>query len=240
MTDPSNIRGRPKEKTYARSMVDLANNLEVLGNEVDETLVGGKTLRDAKIDREIQRELEFQKELRENIKADQFTLSAPNETLKTSMTEDELLQLYEDHVGEVDSLSGKPRSPRDAQWYVNPNHLSGTTEAPTLQSIGRTYRYGEQSKSTYSDKDKVALDHFPVTLGSSYEMCALDYPASEPMNSSAPPSMRRSRSKSAPRYRTFRAPDRSFSDKQNIDKMFLMTKEAPVIGKYKIYILLFP
>lgn len=212
-------------------MTDLANNLEVLSSEVDETLANGKTLNDVRIDREIEKELKYQKALRKEIKASQFTLPVPHESLRTDLDEDELLKLYEDHVGNVDSFSGKPTSPENAQWYLNPNHLSGYTDAPTLQSVGKTYRYGKKAKADYSDKDRVAHEHFPVTLSSSYELCALNYPASEPLNTSAPPSMRRSRSKSATRHHKFRTPDRYFNEEQDIDKMYLMTKEAPVIGK---------
>ena len=205
----------------------------MLGMEVDQTLAGGKTYNDALIDREIQQELAFQKSLRTEIKAEQFERSKSMETLRTDLTDDELLQLYEDHVGEVDSLSGRPTSARDAQWYVNPNHLTGHTEAPTLQSIGKTHRYGRKSKVEFADKDKIAHNNFPVTLGSSYELCALNYPASEPMNVSAPPSMRRS--KSATRTHKFRSYDRSFNDKADIDRLYLLTKEAPVIGRAKLF-----
>jgi len=76
--------------------------------EVNQTLAGGKTYNDALIDREIQQELAFQKSLRTEIKAEQFERSKSMETLRTDLTDDELLQLYEDHVGEVDSLSGRP------------------------------------------------------------------------------------------------------------------------------------
>ncbi|XP_045197716.2 uncharacterized protein LOC123552264 [Mercenaria mercenaria] len=241
--NPDNYRERKHEKKYARSLTDLANNLEYLSDKVDNTLSKGVTFKDE--DRQI--EDEIRQELREEIEASTFTKPVKmTESLRRDLDEDNLLDLYEKHVGEIDDLSGKPTSPRDAQWFVNPNHLDTTCEAPTLQSIGKTYRYGDKCKKNYADKDSVALDFFPVTLGSSYELCALDYPASEPLNRTAPPSLRTGRSKSASRLgrsksasrlgrsHQFRTVDRSFNEKQDLDKLYLMTKEAPTIGKSSV------
>lgn len=213
-------------------MTDLASNLEYLSNQVDHTLTKGVPFKNE--DKLL--EDEIRQELSKNIEASNFAKpSKLSETLRQHLSEDDLLDLYEKHVDEVGNMSGKPTSPRDSQWYVNPNHLETTCEAPTLQSIGKTYRYGEKSRNEYADRDRVAHNYFPVTLGSSYKMCALDYPASYPMNYTAPPSMRSGRSKSATRLgrsKTFRTPDRSFKITQDIDKLYFMTREAPTIGKY--------
>lgn len=228
--NPDNYREKRLTKKYAKSMTDLANNLEYLSDRVNDTLTEGISLK--RMDKEI--EDEIRKEVREEIKASTFSKPiSVNETLRSGLDEDKLLDLYEKRVGELDEMSGRPVSPRDSQWFVNPNHLNTTCEAPTLQSIGKSYRYGEKSKAGLSDKDRVALEHFPVTLGSSYEMSALDYPASEPLNKTAPPSMRTSRAKSDTklgRIVTFRTKDRSFKSNKNLDKIYLMTKEAPVTG----------
>jgi hypothetical protein len=225
---------RKREKKYATTLSDLANNLEYLSDRVDTTLSKGVTFKND--DREIEEEI--RRELRQRVDASSFTKPVKlTESLRRDLDEDDLLDLYEKHVGEIDDFSGKPTSPRDAQWYVNPNHLDTTSEAPTMQSIGKTYRYGDRCKSEYADKDKVALDNFPVTLGSSYELCALDFPASDPLNQTAPPSLRTGRSKSASRIgrsHTFRTVDKSFNPEQNLDKLYLMTKEAPTIGKYNL------
>ena len=230
--NPDNYREKKHQKIYARSLTDLANNLEYLSDRVDTTLSKGVTFKNE--DREI--EDEIRRELRQEVSAASFKKPVKlTESLRRDLDEDNLLDLYEKHVGEVDDMSGKPVSPRDSQWYVNPNHLDTTCEAPTLQSIGKTYRYGEKCQIEYADKDKVALRHFPVTLGSSYELCALDYPASDTLNHTAPPSMRTGRSKSASRIgrsHTFRTVDRSFREGQSLDKLYLMTKEAPTIGRY--------
>ncbi|KAH3739495.1 hypothetical protein DPMN_046147 [Dreissena polymorpha] len=215
-------------------MTDLANNLEVLKSEVDQTLTKGVTFHEQEnIDKEIEQEKAYQRKLRTEISAEQFAQPVKGETLRTELDEDELLKLYEERVKELE-LSGKPKSPKESQWYVNPSHIQSTSEAPTLQSIGRSYRYGKSSEKERSEKDENAFKYFPNTFGSSYEMCALDYPASAHMDSSAPPSMRTSRSKSASRLTqsyTFRTPDRSFKDHQALDKMYLMTSEAPVTSK---------
>lgn len=228
--NPDNYRELKREKKYAKSMTDLAYNLEYLSDKVDHTLTKGVSF----INKDKQTEAAVSQDLRGKIDASDFVKPVKKyETLRGDLSEEELLDLYEKRVGELDEMSGRPKSPRDSQWYVNPNHLDTTCEAPTLQSIGKTFRYGEKSKNIYADKDRIAFDYFPVTLGSSYEMCALDYPASEPLNHTAPPSMRSGRSKSASRLsrsQTFRTKDRSFNEQQDLEKMYLMTQEAPSIG----------
>ena len=230
--NPDNYKD--KKTVYARSLTDLANNLQVLSKEVDQTLkYGVRGYDEGEIDRAIEKEVKYQRQLRKEIEASQFSDPVPGETLRSELEDDELLKMYEERVQQLE-LSGAPKSPKESQWYVNPNHLANTSEAPTLQSIGRLFRYGKGSEKVRADKDRIALDHFPVTMGSSYEMSALDYPASEPLDRTAPPSMRRTRSKSASRLGrsfTFRAPDRSFRDDQHLDKQYLMTSEAPVIGE---------
>ncbi|WAR07516.1 hypothetical protein MAR_017474 [Mya arenaria] len=235
--NPDNYR--VKKKVYARSMTDLANNLQVLSHEVDNTLKKGVPYDYGEIDKEIAKEMQYQRQLKKEITAADFREPFPGETLRTELDEDELLRMYEERVKQLE-LTGKPKSPRESQWFVNPNHIVGnTSEAPTLQSVGRSYRYGKTNENVMSDKDKKAMDFFPATFSSAYEMCALDYPACETLNASAPPSMRMSRSKSASKLNksyTFRTPDRSFRDDQDLDKLFLLTNEAPTIGKSGVYL----
>ncbi|KAL4233197.1 hypothetical protein ACF0H5_007881 [Mactra antiquata] len=232
--NPDNYREKRQTRKQAKSLTDLANNLEYLSDRVSETLTEGVSLKH--VDKEI--EDEIRKEVKQKLEASTFSKPlSVNETLRGDLEEDQLLDLYEKRVGEMDEMSGKPVSPREAQWFINPNHLDTTCNAPTLQSIGRSYRYGSKSKTGFSDKDRTALDHFPVTLASSYEMSALDYPASEPLNKTAPPSMRTSRAKSATKLGasvSFRTPDRSFKGTQDFDKLYLMSKEAPVTGSSSV------
>ena len=157
------------------------------------------------------------------------------ESLRTDIPDDELLKLYEKKVESLDTenVAGKPVSPRDSQWYVNPNHLF-STEAPTLQSVGQTCRKGGKIAPSYSDRDKTALRYFPVTLGSAYELCAEGFPEYKAMLTKAPPSVRMSwsRSRSAsPTRRSHVARVRDhFDEKQDLEKLYLTTAEAPHIG----------
>ena len=225
--NPDNYREK-REKRYATSIGDLANNLEYLSDKVSDTLMKGVTFS------EDLKGYGDQNIVKKSNKDFEYSKPSFGESLRTDLSEDELLRLYEKKVGELDSLSGKPVSPRDSQWYVNPNHLETTGEAPTLQSIGSSYRKGKfRSHERFSDKDTVALKHFPVTLGSAYELCALDFPASEPMNVTAPPSMRPARSKSASRLmrsKMFTGYDK-FDPSKSLDKLYLTTAEAPITGK---------
>ena len=238
--NPDNYREKKyAEKKYATSLSDLANNLEYVSDRVDHTLSKGfiPVCDDHK---------ESTKEPTETLsrpKLTMFDVTQPSlqESLRTDISEEELIKLYEEKIGKLDSISGRPVSPRDSQWYVNPNHLSTTGEAPTLQSIGQTFRNGEKIEQNYSDKDHIALNYFPVTLGSAYELCAEEFPEARPLLSTAPPSMRQSRSRSKQsrprsksatglrRSQTFR--DR-FDEKQPVEKLYLTTAEAPCIGKY--------
>ena len=226
--DPDNYRDR-KGMTYAKTLSDLANNLEYVSEKVDHTL--NTLCKRSPTD-----------DVKTNVKLEETTISKPtmtkaslHESLRTDITDDELLRLYEEKIEDIDNMGGKPISPRESQWYVNPNHLSSTIEAPTLQSVGHTFRKGEKVQDNYSDKDKIALSYFPVTLGSAYDLCAEEFPEAKPMLSSAPPSMRqrKPRSRSATRLRnshTVRISDK-FDENQDLEKLYLTTAEAPTIGK---------
>ena len=95
------------------------------------------------------------------------------------------------------------------------------------------YKYGEKSKHAYSDKDKKALNYFPITLGSAYVLGAASFPDIEPLQYSVPPSMRKARSKSIRLTRadvySLRSIDR-FDTTPHVDKLYWMSSEAPAIG----------
>ena len=166
-----------------------------------------------------------------------------HECLRTDIADDELLKLYEKSVEILDkentdtleNIGGKPLSPRDSQWFVNPNHLP-LTEAPTLQSVGQTFRRSDRVAQNYSDRDKFALKHFPITLGSAYELCAEGFPEYKAMLTKAPPSVRmqwsRSRSASPMRKSHIARVRDHFDEEQDLEKLYLTTAEAPNIGTF--------
>ena len=229
--DPDNYREQRSGRKYARNLSDLANNLEYESDRVEDTLRYGCPDDVRKRNEETL------------IKPLESTGISLHESLRTDIADDELLKLYEKTVESLDkenvetseNIAGKPVSPRDAQWYVNPNHMT-STEAPTLQSVGQTYRKGGRVAHNYSDRDKTALRHFPVTLGSAYELCAEGFPEYKAMLTKAPPSMRMSWSRSrstSPTRRSHVARVRDhFDEKQDLEKLYLTTAEAPHIGIY--------
>ena len=226
--NPDNYRER-KGRKHAKTLSDLADNLEYVSDRVDHTLNRRFLHDDVKIEKELEETM-----TKPTLTNPTLTKASLHESLRTDLSDDELLRLYEEKLEDMDNIGGKPISPRDSQWYINPNHLSTTVEAPTLQSVGQTYREGEMAKDNYSDKDRVALRYFPVTLGTAYELCAEDFPEARPMLTSAPPSMRqsRARSRSATRLRnshTVRIRDK-FDENQALEKLYLTTAEAPAIG----------
>ncbi|XP_069140913.1 uncharacterized protein [Argopecten irradians] len=193
------------DRHYVKSLGDIANNLGSLSANLDKNVSFSNKLQ-----------------------SKEFS----NNTLRTSFIDtDEELSRLRSQTSDL-SFRGQPLRENEIDWLDRSNSMMSQRIANTYKTsfpykgeMDEEEEFTKQEKAEYplSTKDSLSLRYFPVTMSAPYELSYLDIniPSTKKHNI---------RPKSAPRF-TFKSSKSKTKvgpfTRTDVDKMFLMSSEAP-------------